>query len=125
MISLARRRRLHGASLARALASFALACLALIALATLAASAHAEACAGVGPTAPCPYSSAQIIGQRGEGVLRFPEAVAGGASEPGGGWEGGAPGRCAPIGGRAADAAGNVYVVASSHNRIEKFNSEG
>src|ERR1700684_2421428 len=100
MISLARRRRLHGASLARALASFALACLALVALAPLAASAHAEACAGVGPTAPCPYSSAQIIGQRAEGVLRFPEAV-------------------------AVDAQGDVYVADQLSYVVQKFSATG
>ena len=39
------------------------------------ARALAEACAGSG-AGPCPYAAAQIIGQRAEGVLRFPEAVA-------------------------------------------------
>ncbi|HTA37079.1 MAG TPA: hypothetical protein VK761_10215 [Solirubrobacteraceae bacterium] len=144
MISLVRRRRLRDAPLARSLACFALAC---VAVAALAAVARAEACAGVGPTAPCPYASAQIVGQRAEGVLRFPEAVAvdaqgdvyvadqlsyvvqkfsaAGTFETEWGSYGGGHGQFGPIGGLAVDAAGNVYVVDSSHNRIEKFNAEG
>ncbi len=127
----------------------ALALLAAIACACLAASAgraFAEACAGVGG-APCPYSSAQIIGQRAEGVLRFPEAVAvdvqgnvyvadqlsyvvqkfsaAGVFETEWGSYGGAHGQFGPIGGLATDAAGDVYVVDSSHNRIEKFDANG
>jgi tripartite motif-containing protein 71 len=112
----------------------------------LAASARAEACAGVG-SAPCPYSSAQIISQRAEGVLRFPEAVAvdaagdvyvgdqlsytvqkfsaTGAFESEWGSFGGGRGQFGPIGGLATDAAGNVYVVDSSHDRIEKFDANG
>jgi tripartite motif-containing protein 71 len=147
MISLVRRRRLRDTPLARVLACIAPAGAVLVALALLAASARAEACAGVGPTAPCPYASAQIIGQRAEGVLRFPEAVAvdaqgdvyvadqlsyvvqkfsaAGTFETEWGSYGGGHGQFGPIGGLAVDAAGNVYVVDSSHNRIEKFNPEG
>ena len=33
-----------------------------------------EACPGPARR-PCPYAAVQIIGQRAEGVLRFPEAV--------------------------------------------------
>ena len=105
---------------------------------------HAEACPGAGS---CPYSSVKQIGQRGEGVLRFPEAVAIGPAgdlyvadqlsytvqvfSPSGAFEnqwgsfGGGHGQFGPVGGLAVDPAGNVYVVDSSHNRIEKFTATG
>ncbi len=111
-----------------------------------AADALAGGCYGSGAR-PCPYSSASIIGQRAEGVLRFPEAVAldgqgnvyvadqlsyvvqkftlAGAYETEWGSFGASHGQFGPIGGLATDAAGNVYVVDSQHNRIEKFNSAG
>jgi DNA-binding beta-propeller fold protein YncE len=106
--------------------------------------AHAEPCPGTGF---CPYSSARQIGQRAEGVLRFPEAVAIGPAgdvyvadqlsytvqefSPAGTFEnqwgsfGGGHGQFGPIGGLAVDPAGNVYVVDSSHDRIEKFTAAG
>ncbi len=112
----------------------------------LSVNASAEACPGSG-THPCPYVSTQIIGQRAEGVLRFPEAVAvdtqgnvyvadqlsyvvekftdTGAFVGEWGSFGGGHGQFGPIGGIATDAASNVYVVDSSHNRIEKFDSNG
>lgn len=129
---------------------------ALAALATLAASGAlwvgaapavaTEACAGSG-AGPCPYTSVQVIGQRAEGVLRFPEAVAvdtsgnvyvadqlsyvvqkftaSGTFETQWGSFGAGKGQFGPIGGIATDSAGDVYVVDSSHDRIEKFNAEG
>src|SRR5271166_3713516 len=97
-----------------------------------AGAALAEACPGSG-AGPCPYVSVQTIGQRAEGVLRFPEAVAldaqgdvyvadqlsyvvqkfsaSGAFETEWGSYGGGHGQFGPIGGLATDAAGNVYVV--------------
>ncbi len=108
--------------------------------------AHAETCPGVG-AAPCPYTAVATIGNRAEGVLRFPEAVAigpagdiyvadqlsytveefsaAGAFENQWGSFGGGHGQFGPIGGIATDPAGNVYVVDSSHDRIEKFSATG
>ncbi|HEY4426910.1 MAG TPA: 6-bladed beta-propeller [Solirubrobacteraceae bacterium] len=111
-----------------------------------AAAAPADVCAG-SDGRPCPYASASVIGQRAEGMLRFPEAVAvdsegdvyvadqlsyvvqkftaGGAFVTEWGSYGGGHGQFGPIGGLATDAAGYVYVVDSSHNRIEKFDGSG
>jgi tripartite motif-containing protein 71 len=116
------------------------------ATATASATATAAACPGAG-VGPCPYVAVQVVGQRGEGVLRFPEAVAvdtlgdvyvadqlsyvvqkftaTGAFETQWGSYGGGHGQFGPIGGIAVDAAGDVYVVDSSHNRIEKFGPDG
>jgi tripartite motif-containing protein 71 len=110
------------------------------------ARAETATCPGAGG-APCPYASAQMIGQRAEGVLRFPEAVAvdtqgnvyvadqlsyvvqeftaSGSFETQWGSYGAGQGQFGPIGGLATDAAGNVYVVDSSHDRIEKFSANG
>jgi len=112
-----------------------------------AARASAEPCPGSGAAATCPYTAVQMIGQRAEGLLRFPEAVAvntlgdvyvadqlsyvvqeftaEGAFVTEWGSYGGGPGQFGPIGGLATDAAGDVYVVDSSHNRIEKFGPGG
>ena len=106
-----------------------------------------EACPGAGAGRPCPYVSAQIIGQRAEGVLRFPEAVAIGPQgdiyvadqlsyvvqrfSPAGVFEaewgsyGGGHGQFGPIAGLATDGAGDVYVLDSSHDRIQKFGPSG
>ena len=106
------------------------------------AGAAAEACPGSG-TGPCPYTSVEVIGQRAEGVLRFPEAVAvdaggdvyvadqlgyvvqkfsaAGELEATWGSYGGGPGQFGPIGGIAVGGAGDVYVVDSSHDRVERF----
>jgi tripartite motif-containing protein 71 len=129
--------------LARTLLATALVC---AGVAAGAASAYAEACPGSG-AGPCPYATVQTIGQRAEGVLRFPEAVAvdtsgdvyvadqldyvvqkftaAGAFETQWGSYGGGRGQFGPIGGLAIDAAGDVYVVDSSHDRIEKFGPNG
>jgi tripartite motif-containing protein 71 len=119
--------------------------LAWLCAAVTAGPARASECAG--SEGECPYATARIIGQRAEGVLRFPEAVAvdtegnvyvadqlsyvvqkftaAGAFETEWGSYGGAHGQFGPIGGLATDAAGHVYVVDSSHNRIEKFDGAG
>ncbi len=111
-----------------------------------AAGASADGCPGSG-TSGCPYARVQIVGQRAEGMLRFPEAVAvdtqgdvyvadqlsfvvqkftaAGTFETQWGSYGGGHGQFGPIGGLATDAAGNVYVVDSSHDRIQKFDANG
>jgi len=95
----------------------------------------------------CPYAAAAIIGQRAEGVLRFPEAITVDAQgnvyvadqlsnvvqhfSPTGtflgefGGYGSAAGEFGPVGGLALDAAGDVFVVDSLNDRIEKFNAAG
>ncbi len=115
-----------------------------LALSITTAAAWATPCPGA---ISCPYVAAQVIGQRAEGVLRFPEAVAVDAQgnvyvadqlsyvvqkfSPAGdirgewGSYGGGHGQFGPIGGIATDAASNVYVVDSSHNRIQKFDTNG
>jgi tripartite motif-containing protein 71 len=109
-------------------------------------AASADVCAGSAGR-PCPYKAVSIIGQRAEGMLRFPEAVAvdsegnvyvadqlsyvvqkftaGGTFLTEWGSYGGGHGQFGPIGGLATDASGYVYVVDSSHNRIEKFDATG
>ena len=137
--------RIRPAAHARALLSaLVLACAGL--LLAGAPAAGAGPCLGSGAQ-PCPYTAARIIGQRAEGVLRFPEAVALGPQgdvyvadqlsyvvqrfSPGGTFEtewgsyGGGHGQFGPIGGLAVDGAGNVYVVDSSHDRIQKFDANG
>jgi tripartite motif-containing protein 71 len=116
---------------------------ALAALATAPAVARADACAGA---SACPYTAATVIGQRGEGVLRFPQAVAVGADgnvyvgdqfthavqvfTPDGqfvrqmGVAGTAPGQLDAVGGVSVASDGSVY-VADSQSRINRFNPDG
>jgi tripartite motif-containing protein 71 len=138
----------HRDEVARRLLVFGLVTLAAFAAASFAvAPAPARAAACPGATQQCPYAAAHIVGQRAEGVLRFPEGVAVdtlgnvyvadqlsyvvqkfdafGHFEGEWGSYGGGPGQFGPIGGLATDATGNVYVVDSSHNRIEKFDPNG
>ena len=139
--------RQHLASTGRAtLLAGLLSCVLLLVagLGTAVSMASAAPCPGANS---CPYVAAQVIGNRAESVLRFPEAVAvdpqgnvyvadqlsyvvqkfsaNGTFENEWGSFGGGHGQFGPIGGIAADAAGNVYVVDSSHNRIEKFDTNG
>src|SRR3954470_3145255 len=96
--------------------------------------------------APAHAQSWTALGQRGEGVLRFPQAVAVApdgtiyvgdqfshvvqAFAPDGtflrewGVAGSEDGQLQAIGGIAVDASGNVY-VADSANRVERFTSAG
>src|SRR5271168_4692332 len=63
------------------------------------AGAAPEACPGSG-AGTCPYAAVQIIGQRAEGVLRFPEAV-------------------------AVDTQGDVYVADQLGYVVQKFTADG
>ena len=69
------------------------------ATARAACAAPAESCPGSG-AAPCQYGAVQIIGQRAEGLLRFPEAV-------------------------AVDTNGNVYVADQLSYVVQKFSAAG
>jgi tripartite motif-containing protein 71 len=116
------------------------------------AGAPAAACPGaVGPggatLARCPYTSVRMIGRRGEGVLRCPEAL---AFAPDGdlyvgdqfshvvqrfsprgrflgqwGSYGSGPGQLGAVDGLAVSAGGDVYVLDSTHDRIERFSAAG
>lgn len=106
--------------------------------------ASGRACPGADP---CPYSSVSILGHRGEGVLRFPEALAVAADgdvyvadqysyvvqrfSPSGrflaqwGAHGSGPGQFGAVGGLAVSRSGDVYLVDSEHDRVEEFDSSG
>jgi tripartite motif-containing protein 71 len=116
---------------------------AALALVSMAAPALAD-CPGAEPA--CPYAGSLQIGQRGEGVLRFPQAVAVGAdgaiyvgdqashtvqvfSASGEflrqlGVAGRRPGELSSVGGVAV-AADNSVVVADGSNRIHRFGADG
>lgn len=103
-----------------------------------------RACPGADP---CPYSAVKILGRRGEGVLRFPEALAVAAdgdvyvadqysyvvqrfSSSGrflGQWgsHGAGPGQFGAVGGLAVSRSGDVYLVDSEHDRVEEFDADG
>lgn len=95
----------------------------------------------------CPYDAIAVIGNRAEGVLRAPEAI---AVAPDGdvyvgdqysfviqrftrsgtfvsewGSYGSGPGQFGAVGGLAVDSAGDVYIVDSPHDRVEKFDPAG
>src|ERR1700739_4981581 len=104
--------------------------------------ASGRACPGA---ARCPYSSVSILGRRGEGVLRFPEALALAGDgdvyvadqysyvvqrfSPAGrflgqwGTHGAGPGQFGVVGGLAVSHTGDVYLVDSEHDRIEEFDA--
>jgi tripartite motif-containing protein 71 len=107
------------------------------------AVAHAD-CPGATPA--CPYTAVAQIGQRGEGVMRFPQAVAIGpdgsvyvadqASHvvqvfgPDGvfrrevGVAGSAPGQLGAVGAIAV-ASDNTLLVADGSNRIDRYDANG
>jgi sugar lactone lactonase YvrE len=130
-------RRLRGSLLSCALAFGAL-------LAPAAAPAQAP-CPGA--TGACPYTASSQIGQRGGGVLRFPQAVAIG---PDGsvyvgdqsssvvqvftrdgrflrevGLAGLRPGEFTSVGAVAVAADNSLFVVSSGHSRIDRFSADG
>ena len=95
----------------------------------------------------CPYAGASVIGQRAEGVFRFPQAVAigpagdvyvadqqtyavqkfsaAGVYETEWGTQGAGAGQFGAISGLATDAQGDVYVVDATNNRVDKFDPTG
>ncbi|HEX2105575.1 MAG TPA: NHL repeat-containing protein [Solirubrobacteraceae bacterium] len=125
----------------RALIAAALASAATVAVAPAAARAD---CPGAVPA--CPYSAASQIGARGEGVLRFPQAVAVGPDgsvhvadqashvvqvfAPDGrflrqvGIAGTGPGRLTSVGAIAVAPDGTLF-VADGTNRIDRFGVNG
>ena len=119
------------------------AALALALVAALPAAARAD-CPGGGNT--CPYTTATQIGQRAEGVMRFPQALAIGPDGsvfvadqgsnvvqvfgPDGvflreiGIAGSKPGQLGPVGAIAVAGDGSL-LVADGSNRIDRFDAGG
>ncbi len=115
-------------------------------LALLGAAPALADCPGATPATSCPWVGAGIIGQRGEGVLRFPQAVAVGPDgliyvadqgshvvqvfDPSGafvrevGVAGTRPGELGAVGAIAV-APDNTLLVADSANRIARFDASG
>jgi len=130
-------RRLRGSLLSCALAVGAL-------LAPASAPAQAP-CPGA--TGACPYTASSQIGQRGGGVLRFPQTVAIGPDgsvyvgdqsssvvqvfTPDGrfvreiGLAGLRPGEFTSVGAVAVAADNTLFVASSGHSRIDRFSPEG
>lgn len=114
------------------------------ACALLTTSAQAVACPGATPA--CPYTATSAIGQRGEGVLRFPQAIAVGADgsvyvgDQGShavqvfdaqgrfqrdiGSAGTKPGQLTGVGALALAGDGTL-LVADGANRIDRFATDG
>ncbi|HEU0317284.1 MAG TPA: hypothetical protein VFR49_08140, partial [Solirubrobacteraceae bacterium] len=116
-------------------------------LGLLGPGALARAAAPCAGAASCPYGAVEVIGQRAEGTMRFPQAVAVGPSgdvyvadaqshviqrfsatgqfESEWGQAGTGLGEFGMISGLATDASGDVYVVDAGSGRIEKFDATG
>ncbi|MEA2305395.1 MAG: tripartite motif-containing protein 71, partial [Solirubrobacteraceae bacterium] len=120
--------------------------LAALALVLLTAGPARADCPGATPSTSCPYTAAGLIGQRAEGVLRFPQAVAVGpdgsvyVADQGShviqvfdaagtfvrevGLSGKRPGEIGAVGAIAVAADGTL-LVGDSSNRIERFGADG
>ena len=125
-----------------------LSCALALALAALALPASAPAQAPCpGASGACPYTTSSQIGQRGGGVLRFPQTVAVGPDgaiyvgdqsssviqvfTPEGrfvrevGLAGLRPGEFTSVGAVAVAADNTLFVASSGHSRIDRFSPEG
>ncbi|HEV2058359.1 MAG TPA: NHL repeat-containing protein [Solirubrobacteraceae bacterium] len=100
-----------------------------------------------GASGPCPYASGSQVGQRGGGVLRFPQTVAIGPDgsvyvgdqsssviqvfTPKGeflrevGLAGLRPGEFTSVGAVAVAGDNTLFVVSSGHSRIDRFGADG
>jgi DNA-binding beta-propeller fold protein YncE len=118
-----------------------------LALGALALPASASAQAPCPGASACPYTASSQIGQRGGGVLRFPQTVAIGPDgsvyvgdqsssviqvfTPDGrfvrevGLAGLRPGEFTSVGAVAVAADNTLFVASSGHSRIDRFSAEG
>jgi len=130
----------------RRLKGFVSSALALGAL-SLPATAPAQAPPCPGASGACPYTAGSQIGQRGGGVLRFPQTVAIGPDRsvyvgdqsssvvqvftPEGqfvrevGLAGLRPGEFTSVGAVAVAGDGSLFVASSGHSRIDRFGADG